>query len=93
MNNLSNLAAISFVHSIVLPVSCSVNHSAGDSVPDNSAIRADGWPLPPLPPRNTELFADGWPLPPLPSRNIEPLFADGWPLPPLPPGRYPLATV
>jgi hypothetical protein len=28
---------------------------------------ADGWPLPPLPPRNIEpLFADGWPLPPLP---------------------------
>ena len=84
MNNVANLAAISFVPSIVLPVSCSVNHSAANSVNDNGVIRADGWPLPPLPPRNAELFADGWPLPPLPPRNTE-LFADGWPLPPLPP--------
>ena len=90
MNNASNLAAISLVPSIVRPVLCSVNHSAGS----NGVIRADGWPLPPLPPRNTEpLFADGWPLPPLPPRNIEPLFADGWPLPPLPPGRHILAAV
>ena len=93
MNNFSNLAAVSLTPSIVLPVLRSVNHSAGNSIPDNDIIRVDGWPLPPLPPRiANKQFADGWPLPPLPPRIADTLFADGWPLPPLPPKRKSLTT-
>ena len=68
MKKLSRLIAISlFALLIVLPVLCSVNPSAGNSVSNKSVLRADGWPVPPLPPGNAEtLVADGWPVPPLP---------------------------
>ena len=95
MKTLSSLPAFALLALlIVLPVLCSVNTSAGSSVSNNSVLRADGWPVPPLPPRNTEtLVADGWPVPPLPPRNTEMLVADGWPVPPLPPREaYSLAV-
>ncbi len=72
---------------IVLCVIPSVNNSAGKLSHDNallpppglfypvdshgSALVADGWPIPPLPPPSLgeSLVADGWPIPPLPPPN------------------------
>lgn len=82
----SNASISMFALLIVLLVLCSVNPSAGSSVSNNSVLRADGWPMPPFPPRNAEtLLADGWPMPPFPPQNAGTLLADGWPMPPFPP--------
>jgi hypothetical protein len=72
--------------SMVLPVVRSVNVSAGKPATIDRTLTADGWPLPPGPPRiDATLVADGWPLPPGPPRTDATLVADGWPLPPGPP--------
>jgi hypothetical protein len=79
---------------MVLPVMRSVNLSAGKPITIDSTLIADGWPMPPLPPKPpsmnaNSLVADGWPMTPLPpkppSMNANSLVADGWPMPPLPP--------
>jgi hypothetical protein len=77
VKKLSRLVAISlFALLIVLPVLCSVNPSAGNSVSNKSVLVADGWPVPPLPPGNAEtLVADGWPVPPLPPNGAYALAA------------------
>jgi hypothetical protein len=79
---------------MVLPVVRSVNLTAGKPVTIDHVLYADGWPMPPLPPKPPSmlegtLVADGWPMPPLPpkppSMDAGTLVADGWPMPPLPP--------
>jgi hypothetical protein len=54
---------------IVRPITSSVNQTVGNSVLDRRILRADGYPIPPLPklrPDSTSLVADGYPIPPLP---------------------------
>jgi len=79
---------------MVAPIVRSVNLSAGKPVLIDGTQFADGWPMPPLPPKppameSSILVADGWPMPPLPPKppamNSSVLVADGWPMPPLPP--------
>jgi len=79
---------------MLLPVVRSVNPSAGKPVTIDRSLSADGWPIPPLPPKASSndirtLLADGWPIPPFPptilSGDHQALVADGWPIPPFPP--------
>src|SRR5438477_10268491 len=80
------MAVAALAVSMVLPVMRSVNLSAGKPATIDRTLTADGWPLPPGPPRtDATLVADGWPLPPGPPRTDETLVADGWPLPQGPP--------
>jgi hypothetical protein len=68
--NLYASAALLFAVLMVLPVTGSVNNSAGNLSNPNKVILADGSPIPPLPPyafdSNTSIVADGSPIPPLP---------------------------
>jgi len=79
---------------MLLPVVRSVNLSAGKPVTIDGSLSADGWPIPPFPPKASSsdirtLLADGWPIPPFPpailSGDNQTLVADGWPIPPFPP--------
>jgi hypothetical protein len=79
LSGLSLLAA-----SIVVPASVSVNRNLATN--GGAQLRADGMPLPPVPPNGTLLVADGMPLPPVPPANGV-LVADGMPLPPVPPAN------
>ncbi len=47
---------------IVLPVTLSVNHFAGNQA-TGGTLAADGWPLPGPHSSSSTLVADGWPLP------------------------------
>lgn len=54
---------------IVRPITSSVNQTVGNPVLNNGTLRADGYPIPPLPklrPDSTSLVVDGYPIPPLP---------------------------
>ena len=54
---------------IVRPITSSVNQTVGNPVLNNGTLRADGYPIPPLPKLHrdsTSLVADGYPIPPLP---------------------------
>jgi hypothetical protein len=59
---------------MVLPVVRSVNLSAGKPVTIDHTLTADGWPIPPYPPKppsmeaSRTLVADGWPIPPYPPK-------------------------
>ena len=71
---------------IVIPSVVGVNHFT------KSNLRADGTPIPPLPPPKPMLLADGTPIPPLPPPKglfdgSQILVADGTPIPPLPPPK------
>jgi hypothetical protein len=91
------LAALSLLAMLILiPVESIVNQTLGNPVLDKGTFRADGAPMPPLPPKklhrdSTSLVADGAPMPPLPPkklhRDFTSLVADGAPMPPLPPKK------
>jgi hypothetical protein len=54
---------------IVLPITSSVNQTVSNPILYNGTLRADGYPIPPLPPKklyldSTSLVADGYTLPP-----------------------------
>jgi len=54
---------------IVRPITSSVNQTVGNPVLNNGTLRADGYPIPPLPKLHRDsasLVADGYPIPPLP---------------------------
>ncbi|HET9804503.1 MAG TPA: hypothetical protein VFP96_14785 [Candidatus Acidoferrum sp.] len=69
---------------ILVPSLVAVNHFTKKSVD----MRADGIPIPPLPPpKGFTLVADGIPIPPLPPPKGTTLAADGIPIPPLPPPK------
>jgi hypothetical protein len=99
MKKVAILAALSLLALlIVLPITSSVNQTVGNPVLNNGTLRADGTPIPPLPPKkklhrdSTSLVADGTPIPPLPPkkklyRDSTSLVADGTPIPPLPPKK------
>ncbi len=70
-----------FVTLILQPVSLTVN-----SLSNNQPTRADGFPIPPIPPQPGMLMADNWPIPPIPPQPGM-LMADNWPIPPIPPTR------
>jgi hypothetical protein len=78
---------------MLLAVVRSVNLSASKPVTIDRSLSADGWPIPPFPPKASNhiraLLADGWPIPPFPptilSGDNQTLVADGWPIPPFPP--------
>ncbi len=58
---------------MVLPVERSVNVSAGKPVTIDRALSADGWPIPPFPPKQSSIaagtfVADGSPIPPFPPK-------------------------
>jgi hypothetical protein len=80
---------------IVVPLASRVNHLAQNSVEQakSRVLRADGNPIPPLPPPKATLVADGNPIPPLPppkgtgGSSMGVLVADGNPIPPLPPPK------
>jgi len=68
----SNASISLFALLIVLLVLCSVNPSTGNSVSKDSVLRADGWPMPPFPPKLSQtLLADGWPMPPFPPKLFQ----------------------
>jgi hypothetical protein len=79
---------------IVLPAISSVKNTTSNTVLMDRALRADGDPMPPFPPKppasyvNT-LVADGDPMPPFPPKPpasyMNTLVADGDPMPPFPP--------
>ncbi len=74
MKRLAGLLLIGVLAALILqPVSPQVN-----SLFNNQPTRADGIPIPPIPPT---LVADGIPIPPIPPN----LVADGIPIPPIPP--------
>ena len=87
-----SLAAIA----ILVPLTGSVNpfgkHQG--SITTSPSLKADGIPIPPLPPPKGNggvigsevLVADGIPIPPLPPPKLT-LVADGIPIPPLPPPK------
>jgi len=87
-----SLAAIA----ILVPLAGSVNpFSRHQRTPTTSpTLKADGIPIPPLPPPkgpgaaigSEVLVADGIPIPPLPPPKLT-LVADGIPIPPLPPPK------
>lgn len=78
----SKLRTSLFAVAILVPSLAEVNHFSRLS----GNLRADGNPVPPLPPRTgVTLVADGNPIPPLPPRTEATLVADGNPIPPLPP--------
>lgn len=70
------LAALSLLTLlIVLPIKSFVNQTSGNPVLHNPALRVDGNPGPPLPPKklhgtSTSLVADGNPGPPLPPKKL-----------------------
>jgi|SRR5215471_10028968 len=73
---------------IVVPSLVAVNHFT-----QRTAVqRADGTPIPPLPPpKDVKLVAeDGTPIPPLSPPKDVTLVADGTPIPPLPPPKLEL---
>ena len=92
-----SLAAVA----IVVPLVSRVNHFARasqSSIKSGIELKADGNPMPPVPPpkgglnKGTEvLTADGNPMPPVPppkgglNKGAEVLIADGNPMPPVPP--------
>jgi hypothetical protein len=88
------LAICLFTLLIVLPATYSVNNSTSNTVLMDRALRADGDPMPPFPPKppgsylNT-LAADGDPMPPFPPKPpasySNTFVADGDPMPPFPP--------
>lgn len=60
---------------MVTPIVRSVNLSAGKPVTIDRLQYADGWPMPPLPPKppavyGSTLVADGWPMPPKPPQAL-----------------------
>lgn len=71
---------------IVVPLASGVNHFTQISIEQAKSriLKADGTPIPPLPPPKGTLVADGTPIPPLPPPQ-ETFVADGTPIPPLPP--------
>ncbi len=87
-----SLAAIA----ILVPLTVSVNpfgkHQGSTTA--SPSLKADGIPIPPLPPPKGSggaigsevLVADGIPIPPLPPPKLT-LVADGIPIPPLPPPK------
>jgi hypothetical protein len=87
-----SLAAIA----ILVPLAGSVNpfskHQGNHTT--SPSLKADGIPVPPLPPPkgtgsaigSEVLVADGIPVPPLPPPKLT-LVADGMPVPPLPPPK------
>jgi hypothetical protein len=88
------VAVFAFAVLMVLPVTRSVNLSAGKPVTIDRTLSADGSPIPPFPPKpfamDTGTFvADGSPIPPFPpqlvSMDASTLMADGSPIPPFPP--------
>jgi len=60
------------IASIVVPAGSSVNQNATTNG-STQMQRADGMPLPPLPPpgKGSSLIADGMPLPPLPPSKMD----------------------
>src|SRR5260370_22275069 len=66
------VAVLVLAVSMVLPVVRSVNLSAGKPVRIDRNLSADGWPIPPFPPKS-------------PSIDASTLPAAGWPIPPFPP--------
>ena len=87
-----SLAAVA----ILVPLAGSVNpfgKPQGSST-TTPTLKADGIPIPPLPPpkgpggaiSSEVLVADGIPIPPLPPPKLT-LVADGIPIPPLPPPK------
>jgi len=87
-----SLAAIA----ILVPLTGSVNpfDKHQGSTTTSPTLKADGIPIPPLPPPkggggaigSEVLVADGIPIPPLPPPKLT-LVADGIPIPPLPPPK------
>jgi hypothetical protein len=84
---------LSFAAIAILVLSASsVNHFGTQRHVNSPNLKADGIPVPPLPPPKgtafgTEiLIADGIPVPPLPPSKAM-LIADGIPVPPLPPPK------
>lgn len=87
-----SLAAVA----ILVPLASSVNpfgkHQGSSTT--STSLKADGIPVPPLPPPkgtggaigSEVLVADGIPAPPLPPPKLT-LVADGIPVPPLPPPK------
>ena len=73
---------------IVVPLASRVNHftQISNEQAKSRILRADGTPIPPLPPPKGTLVADGTPIPPLPPPK-ETFIADGTPIPPLPPPK------
>jgi hypothetical protein len=75
MKKVALLAAFSLLALLILlPVTSSVNQTVGNPVLDHRMLRADGSPIPPLPPKklhrdSTSLVADGSPIPPLPPKK------------------------
>jgi len=79
---------------IVVPLASRVNHftQISNEQAKSRILRADGTPIPPLPPPKETFIADGTPIPPLPppkgsGGSMEGLMADGTPIPPLPPPK------
>jgi len=66
------VAVLVLAVSMLLPIVRSVNLSAGKPVRIDRNLSADGWPIPPFPPKS-------------PSIDASTLAADGWPIPPFPP--------
>ena len=85
----SRLRTSLFVVAIVVPSLAAVNHFTQKA----TSLRADGIPIPPLPPpKDLTLVADGIPIPPLPPPKEVTLSADGIPIPPLPPPKLELGA-
>jgi hypothetical protein len=77
---------------MLLPVSASVNTTAGKLQPHGATLNADGSPMPPYPPQaiaaSPVVIADGSPMPPYPPQRktaTSVVVADGSPMPPYPP--------
>ena len=81
MKKIAVLAALSLLALlIVLPITSSVNETVSNPVLYNGTLRADGYPIPPLPPKklhsdSTSLVADGYPIPPLPPKKLHSSYA------------------
>jgi len=75
------LAALSLLTMLILiPIKSIVNQTLGNPVLDKGTFRADGYPIPPLPPKklhrdSTSLVADGYPIPPLPPKKLRSSYA------------------
>jgi hypothetical protein len=78
---------------MLLPVSASVNTTAGKLQVNSTTLNADGSPIPPYPPQATTtpvVVADGSPIPPYPPQSTTAapvVIADGSPIPPYPPQK------
>lgn len=91
---LSSLAVL-----MLLPVSASVNTTAGKLLLHGNTLNADGSPMPPYPPHakttTPTLVVDGSPMPPYPPhKTAAPIVvADGSPMPPYPPHAKTAASI